>query len=205
MMQNSCKIIGLTGGIATGKSTVTNFLVENGFKVIDADKIAREVVEVNCPAYKNIVEEFGTKVLNEDFTIDRKKLGDIIFNDKEKREKLNSIVHPRVFYEMKNRISSYCADEQVVFLDIPLLIEGLNLFKKNDINIDEIWLVYTDEEIQIKRLMQRDKLSYEDAKKRIDSQLPMGTKMKYATRIINNNKDIKELKNTLENMIIRFK
>ena len=205
MMQNSCKIVGLTGGIATGKSTVTNLLVENGFKVIDADKIAREVVEVNCPAYKDIVEEFGTKVLNEDFTIDRKKLGDIIFNDKEEREKLNSIVHPRVFYEMKNRISSYCGDEQVIFLDIPLLIEGLNLFKKNDINIDEIWLVYTDEEIQIKRLMQRDKLSYEDAKKRIDSQLPMGTKMKYATRIINNNKDIKELKNTLENMLIRFK
>lgn len=205
MMQNSCKIIGLTGGIATGKSTVTNLLVENGFKVIDADKIAREVVEVNCPAYKDIVEEFGTKVLNEDFIIDRKKLGDIIFNDKEEREKLNSIVHPRVFYEMKNRISSYCGDEQVIFLDIPLLIEGLNLFKKNDINIDEIWLVYTDEEIQIKRLMQRDKLSYEDAKKRIDSQLPMGTKMKYATRIINNNKDIKELKNTLENMLIRFK
>lgn len=204
MKQNNCKIIGLTGGIATGKSTVTKFLIGMGFKVIDADKIARKVVEVNYPAYEVIVKEFGREILTEDLTIDRKKLGSIVFNDKGKREKLNSIVHPRVFQEMRKLISNYCHIEKLVFLDIPLLIEELSLFKEYNIDIDEIWLVYTDEEIQIERLMKRDSLSYNDARKRVNSQIPIKTKKKYANKIIDNNKNIEELKNTVKDIINRF-
>ncbi|MBU5294079.1 dephospho-CoA kinase [Anaerosalibacter bizertensis] len=204
MKQNNCKIIGLTGGIATGKSTVTNFLIEKGYKVIDADNIARKVVEVGYPAYKQIVKEFGVEILNKDLTIDRAKLGSIVFNDEGKRKKLNSIVHPRVFQEISNLILSYCENQRIVFLDVPLLIEELDLFKKYNIDIDEIWLVYTDEEKQIERLIQRDNFTYEEAEKRIRSQLPMKIKKKYADRIIDNNRNIKELKNTVNNIINRF-
>ncbi|MBW4827265.1 MAG: dephospho-CoA kinase [Clostridiaceae bacterium] len=205
MRQNNCEIIGLTGGIATGKSTVTEFLIEKGYKVIDADKIARKVVEVNYPAYKEIVEEFGVEILNKDLTINRTKLGSIVFNSEEKRKRLNSIVHPRVFQEISNLILNYCESEKIVFLDVPLLIEELDLFKKYNIYIDEIWLVYTDKEKQIERLMQRDNFTYEEAEKRISSQLPMKIKKKCADRIINNNKNIKELKNTVDDIINRFK
>lgn len=205
MRQNNCEIIGLTGGIATGKSTVTEFLIEKGYKVIDADKIARKVVEVNYPAYKEIVEEFGVEILNKDLTINRTKLGSIVFNSEEKRKRLNSIVHPRVFQEISNLILNYCESEKIVFLDVPLLIEELDLFKKYNIYIHEIWLVYTDKEKQIERLMQRDNFTYEEAEKRISSQLPMKIKKKCADRIINNNKNIKELKNTVDDIINRFK
>lgn len=205
MRQNNCEIIGLTGGIATGKSTVTEFLIEKGYKVIDADKIARKVVEVNYPAYKEIVKEFGVEILNKDLTINRTKLGSIVFNSEEKRKRLNSIVHPRVFQEISNLILNYCESEKIVFLDVPLLIEELDLFKKYNIYIDEIWLVYTDKEKQIERLMQRDNFTYEEAEKRISSQLPMKIKKKCADRIINNNKNIKELKNTVDDIINRFK
>lgn len=205
MKQNNCKIIGLTGGIATGKSTVTKFLIEKGYKVIDADKIARKVVEINCPAYKEIVEEFGVEILNKDLTIDRMKLGSIVFNSEEKRKKLNSIIHPRVFQEISNLILNYCKNEKIVFLDVPLLIEELDSFKKYNIDIDEIWLVYSDKDKQIERLMQRDNFTYEEAEKRINSQLPMKIKKKYADRIIDNNRNIKELKNTVDDIINRFK
>lgn len=189
MTQSKGKIIGITGGIATGKSTVTNFLMEKGYKVIDADKIAREVVEKGEVAYDEIVNYFGNNILKKDGSIDRKKLGEIIFNDKDKRIKLNSIVHPQVIKKIKEITNLYSKDNNVLFVDIPLLIEKVEYFKDNNLVFNEIWLVYLKEEEQIKRLIKRDKISLNESKKRINAQMPIKLKKKYADKIIDNNKD----------------
>lgn len=189
MTQSKCKIIGITGGIATGKSTVTNFLMEKGYKVIDADKIAREVVEKGEIAYDEIVNYFGNNILKKDGSIDRKKLGEIIFNDQNKRTKLNSIVHPQVIKKIKENINLYSKNNNILFVDIPLLIEKVEYFKDNNLVFNEIWLVYLKEEEQIKRLIKRDKISLNDSKKRINAQMPIKLKKKYADKIIDNNKD----------------
>ncbi|WP_416197671.1 MAG: Dephospho-CoA kinase [Sporanaerobacter sp.] len=205
MKQSSCKIIGLTGGIASGKSTVTNLLIEKGFKVIDADKIARKVVCVGESAYIDIVGEFGEKILKEDLTIDRIELGKLTFEDENIRKKLNSIVHPRIFQAIKDEIDKYSKIERVIFLDIPLLIEELDKFKVYGINIDEIWLVYVDEKIQLERLKKRNGLSNEEALARIKSQISMDCKKKYADKIINNNGNLEELKEKVEILIENLK
>lgn len=189
MTQSKCKIIGITGGIATGKSTVTNFLIDKGYKVIDADKIAREVVEKGEIAYDEIVNYFGNNILKKDGSIDRKKLGEIIFNDQNKRTKLNSIVHPQVIKKIKENINLYSKNNNILFVDIPLLIEKVEYFKDNNLVFNEIWLVYLKEEEQIKRLIKRDKISLNDSKKRINAQMPIKLKKKYADKIIDNNKD----------------
>ncbi len=196
---NKTKIIGLTGGIATGKSTVSAILKCKGFKVIDADIIAREVVEIGKSAYNDIVSAFGRQILNEDLTINRSKLGDIIFHDSESRNKLNSIVHPRVTKEILRQINKYSKNNNVIFLDIPLLIEQKEKLK--DLLIDEIWLVYTSQEIQIKRLIKRDNIDFDKASVKIRTQIPIDEKRKYADVIIDNTNDISALKKTLDIII----
>lgn len=193
MKLSNCKIIGITGGIASGKSTVTDILVKEGFKVIDADKIAKDVVQIGKPAYYEIIKEFGEDILKTDLNIDRNRLGELIFNDDNLRSKLNSIVHPKVFEEIKHLIDKYCVCENVIFLDVPLLIEELDSFKTYNVNIDEIWLVYINREEQLRRLMNRDKYNINEAIARIESQLPLDSKLDYATVIINNNSTIDEL------------
>lgn len=193
MTQNKCKIIGITGGIATGKSTVTNYLIKLGYIVIDADKIARKVVEKDKVAYREIVEYFGTSILKENNDIDRKKLGYIIFNNESQRIKLNSIVHPQVIHEITKRINLYSNNNDILFIDIPLLIESINFFNEYGLFFNEIWLIYLEEEKQIKRLMKRDKLSLEESKMRIDAQMPIKLKKKYSDKVIDNSKDLKWL------------
>lgn len=205
MKQNKCIVIGLTGGISTGKSTVTKIIIENGFKVIDADKIAREVVEIGKPAYEDIVRVFGEEILDKNFNIDRKKLGSIIFNNKEYRMKLNAIVHPRVFQTMREKLMDYSIENAVVFLDIPLLIEEMDIINGYGITFDEIWVVYTKENIQIERLMDRDNISYQDAYKKIKSQMPIEQKIKYANRIIDNNNGLNELVVQVKKLLNFFK
>ena len=193
MKLNDCKIIGLTGGIATGKSTVTEMLTNKGFKVIDADRIARQVVEVGFPAYGEIVTCFGEDILKVDKTIDRKKLGYLIFNDEIRRKKLYDIIHPYIFKTIKNHIPKYKKREKIIFVDVPLLIEEMNQFKKYEIIFDEIWLVYADETTQLNRLIRRDGIDEEEAIHRIKAQMPMEMKRAYATKIIDNRGDIKSL------------
>lgn len=205
MKQNKCIVIGLTGGISTGKSTVTNIIIEYGFKVIDADKIAREVVEIGKPAYEDIVRVFGEEILDKNLNIDRKKLGSIIFNNKEYRIKLNAIVHPRVFQTMREKLKDYSIDNAVVFLDIPLLIEEMETINSYGITFDEIWVVYTKEKIQIERLMDRDNISYQDAYKKIKSQMPIEQKIEYANRIIDNNNGLNELVVQVKKLLNFFK
>ncbi|HLS36104.1 MAG TPA: dephospho-CoA kinase [Bacillota bacterium] len=175
--------IGLTGSIATGKSTISKMFKELNIPVVDADLIAREVVEVGKPAYQKIVETFGKVILQTNKEIDRKQLGAIIFADEKKRKQLNDIVHPAIREEMLRQKNKHITNkEKCVVLDIPLLFES-KLFHF----VDKVLVVYTDEEIQIKRLIARDKLSKEEALKRMNSQISIEEKKKQADAIINNN------------------
>lgn len=189
------KVIGLTGGIASGKSTVSNILRGKGAYIIDADEISKALVEPGKPAYKEIVEFFGKEILNEDGTIKRKKLGKIVFADTEKLSVLNSITHPKIIEEIEKKLKE-CRerDEKVVVIDAALLIE-LGLYKL----ADEVWLVVVDEKTQLERLLKRDRfLEPKEAKDRIRAQMPQEEKKKYATRIIDNTGDFSHLKEQIE-------
>lgn len=186
-------VLGLTGGIASGKSTVANMLRDLGIVVIDADVIAREVVEVGEDAYFKIVGAFGRNVLHEDRTINRAKLGEIIFNNEQKRKVLNSIVHPAVREKINRLKNEYIEkQEKVIVLDIPLLFES-----KLTYLVEKVILVYVDREIQIKRLMDRNQLSLEEAEARINSQLPLTEKIPLADAVLYNNGPIAETKEQL--------
>ena len=198
MIQSDIRIIGLTGGIATGKSTVANIIKEYGYKVIDADKIARDVVKKDKPAYKKIVQNFGQEILSEDKSLNRKKLGGIIFRDELLRKKLNNIVHPYVFKAIKGLIIEYSQSEKYIFVDVPLLIEEIDKFKEYGIYFDEIWLVYTDKATQLDRLIKRDSINKEEGLKRIKAQMPIDLKREYATKIIDNRGSFEALKKQME-------
>jgi dephospho-CoA kinase len=201
MTRNNCLLIGLTGGIATGKSTVSGLLLEKGYKIIDADIISREVVKVGKSAYNDIVNTFGLRILMDDRSINRKKLGRLIFNSSILQDALNNIVHPRVFEEIKLQINKYCHGNRIIFLDIPLLFEAYNRTEEYGIVFDEIWLVYTDKENQLKRLMQRDKIGKEEALSKINSQLSLEDKIDKSTRVLINNGDIHLLEENLNKLL----
>jgi dephospho-CoA kinase len=183
-------VIGLTGGIASGKSTVSNMLKEMAIPVIDADVEARLAVEKGEPAYQKIIAEFGDDILLPSGEIDRVKLGSIIFHNAEKRQLLNGIVHPEVRKRMNNQVEAdRVRGEQVIVLDIPLLFES-----KLTHMVEKTILVYVDRDIQLKRLMERNALSLEDAEARIKSQMPLSDKVPLADAVINNNGAIEDTK-----------
>lgn len=185
--------IGLTGGIASGKSTVSQMFKEAGIVVIDADVIARKVVEVGEEAYEQIVQSFGKDILLPDKSIDRPKLGSVIFFSEEKRLLLNSIVHPAVRKQMLKEKEDYIHNgEETIILDIPLLFES-----KLTALVDRTLLVYVDYETQLARLMNRNNLSKEEAEARIQSQMPLKEKIQLADSVIDNNGTIESTKNQL--------
>ncbi|UTR11354.1 dephospho-CoA kinase [Evansella sp. LMS18] len=193
-------IIGLTGGIASGKSTVSAMLKKRGFPVIDADIIARETVEPGQEAYDKIVQAFGEEILHEDNYIDRKKLGSVIFNDEAKRQILNDIVHPAVRKEMKRQAQEYKeSGNETVIMDIPLLIES-NLLHM----VDKVLLVYVPRTLQLERLMKRDGSEREEAESRIASQLPIDEKKSYADAIIYNEGAIEETEKQLDDLLVQL-
>ncbi len=201
MKLTNCKIIGLTGGIASGKSTVSNILREKGFKVIEADKIARKVVEEGKPAYKEITDFFGDSILNIDKSINRQALGDIVFSNKELLKQLNRITHPKIYAEIRRNIKNLCQKYETIFVDIPLLFEELENINKNNIYFHQVWLVYVDENIQVDRLMKRNGLGLEKALERIKLQIPLAKKMKMADIVIDNSKNIESLSNQIDDLI----
>ncbi|MCM3547480.1 dephospho-CoA kinase [Niallia circulans] len=175
--------IGLTGGIASGKSLVATYLEKQGIPVVDADKLARQVVEPGEPALAQIVATFGQNVLQTDGTLDRKQLGAIIFGDEQRREQLNQIVHPAVRQLMKKQAELYEQRGYTrVVLDIPLLYES-NLFHM----VNQVWLVYVDEATQLRRLIERDGLTETEANQRIAAQMPLTAKKAQADVLIDNN------------------
>ena len=176
-------LIGLTGGIASGKSLVAGELKRLGAYLIDADEIAREVVKTGLPAYNEIVKEFGEKILNPDKTINRKELGRIVFSNPELRKRLEQITHPRIRKKIEAEISAIKAKnpKAVIVVDAALLIEG-GLYKK----MDKVIVVYADEKTQIKRLTERDGFTIKDAKNRLSAQMPLTEKRRYADFVIEN-------------------
>ena len=176
------RIIGLTGGIASGKSTVARLLEKLGAKVVDADQLSRDAVEPGTAAHAAIIEAFGAGIRNPDGTIDRGRLGALVFADRDARRRLESITHPaiaRLAEDQLNRLME--EDARVAIYMAPLLIEAGVTGR-----VDEIWVVYVDREIQVERLMARDNVSREDALRRIDSQMPMEEKRRYGKVVIDN-------------------
>jgi dephospho-CoA kinase len=175
-------IVGLTGGIACGKTTVAGMLEELGAPVIDADDLAREVVQPGEPALDDIVETFGEKMLNDDGELDRDALGDRVFNDEEARQRLESITHPRIAQRMQKRATELreSGDDWVVY-DAALIVE-------NDLHhgLDSLIVVTASEQTQIDRLMERDDFSGQQARDRIDAQMPIDQKADVADYVIDN-------------------
>jgi len=187
-------IVGLTGSVGTGKSTVSNFFRERGAYIIDWDELAREVTRPHLRAWKEIVEYFGKDFLNEDLTINRQKLAEIVFSDKEKVAKLNQIVHPEVFTEderITNEIKSLDSDALII-KDIPLLFE-----LTRPIFMDKVVVVSASKQTQLRRLKEKG-MSREDAQSRIKSQLPLEEKSKSADFVINNDGPLEETKKQVE-------
>ena len=191
------KVIGLTGGIASGKSSVSELLTVHGFKVVDADVASRQAVEKGTKGLEQVKEAFGEEAIDEDGNMNRSYVGDVIFNHPEKRLELNEIIHPIVRDIMEEEKEAYLEQGYNVIMDIPLLFE-------NDLQdtVDEVWLVYTSESIQIDRLMERNNLSMEDAKARVYSQISIDKKRRMADREIDNRDTKLELKQNLERRLV---
>lgn len=184
-------VIGLTGSIGCGKSTVSQYLADLGAKVIDADQVAREIVAPGTPALAEIVESFGREILNQDGTLNRKKLGAMVFTDAQALARLNRITHPRIVETIRRLEQSFRdrpdAHQKLLVVDAPLLIEvGL------DEGVDEIWVVLVDPVKQAERLSERDSLGREEIKRRIASQMPQSEKLRYARRVIDNSGSLEE-------------
>ncbi|WP_080874163.1 dephospho-CoA kinase [Oceanobacillus timonensis] len=193
-------VIGLTGGIASGKSTISRMFHALDIPVIDADVIAREVVEPGETSYQQIVDVFGEDILKPDRAIDRPKLGSIVFSNEEKREQLNQIVHPAVRKRMLKKKEDYMQQgEKCIVLDIPLLFESQLTFLA-----DKTLVVFVDEKTQLKRLMERNQLSEHDAMDRIASQMPLEEKARIADEVINNNDTVEKSRAQLTNLLKKW-
>lgn len=177
-------VLGITGGIATGKSTVVKFVQEYGFPVVDADVIAREVVAIGTPGLKAVSKEFGPEVIQKNGSLDRKALGMIIFSEPEKRIRLNQLLSPFLRTEITKQIKEKKQQSKLIIVDIPLLYEGG--YEKE---VDQVAVVYLPKKIQVERLMIRDGLTKEEAEKRIASQAPIEEKKKKAQIVFDNHKD----------------
>ena len=183
------KVIGLTGGIASGKSTVVDFLRSQGYPIIDADQVVRELQAPGGSLYQAILQEFGPAYFDEEGLLNRRKLGNLIFSNDEAREKLAALQNHIIRKELYKRRETLLKDDRIqkaIIMDIPLLLE------QSYDGFDEIWLVAVSESIQIERIMSRDNMTKEEAEARIKAQMPLSEKMKYATRIIDTSGTIPE-------------
>lgn len=176
------KIIGITGGIASGKSTVTNFLRQKGFEVVDADALVHQLQKPGGRLYQILVEHFGEKVLLEDGGLDRPLLASLIFSNSEEREWSKETQGQIIREELGSLRDKFSETEELFFMDIPLLFE-----QDYASWFDETWLVYVRRDTQLDRLMNRDQLSKESAETRLASQWPLEEKKKFATYILDNN------------------
>ena len=195
-------LLGVTGGIASGKTTVARMLEHLGARLIDFDLLSRVVVEPGKPSWRDITAYFGEQVLLRDKTLDRKKLAEIVFRDSEKRKKLESIVHPRIYEEFRRMIKEYDAKDADIIIQVvvPLLFEGnlKHLFHK-------ILLVYIPEEMQIERVMKRDRISREMALNMLRSQITIEEKRGYADFIVDNSCSLDETKRQVEEVWEKLK
>lgn len=194
-----CKIIGITGSIATGKSQVSNILRDLGYSVIDSDLVAREVVE-----REDILDEIRN-FFGDDATLggklNRSYVRELVFKDEKKLKILNSIMHGTIYRTMLSRIK----DDEINFLDVPLLFETLEEAKIYGLNYDEVWVVYSKPSIQLKRLMERDNISKVEAQRIIDSQISIEKKKNIADYVVENNDGLESLRKNVLKALERLK
>lgn len=190
-------ILGVTGGIGSGKTTVANMLAELGAPIVDFDLIARKVVEPGQPALRDIVEYFGTQVLKEDGTLDRKKVSEIVFRDMEKRKKLEGFIHPRMGEEVLRQVNALAEKDPnaIIQMVVPLMIE-LNF----QYQCHKLLVVYIPEEMQIQRLMERDSITRDQAMAMLKAQLPIDEKLGYADFVIRNDGSLEETRRQVEEL-----
>lgn len=187
------KVLGITGGIATGKSTVLRMLGELGAETLSADDLAREVLAKGSEGYRETVERFGDAILTPDGEIDRSALAAIVFGDESARQVLNSITHPRIIAAIQRRIDEFRTDppspDAVLAVEIPLLIEcGLEEI------VDEVVVVAAEPATQVSRLTTRSRMSAEEARRRLAAQMPIESKIEHADRVIRNEGTMEELR-----------
>lgn len=177
-------IVGLTGNIGSGKSSIAHYFKELGARFIDADQVGRDVVEPGTAGLQQIVQYFGADILNPDGTMNRSQVADIVFNNPEALKQLNAIVHPHIRSELLKAITAYKSkpDTQLLIIEAALLIET-GLYEL----VDEVWLVTVNSETQIQRVIKRDAATKEQVSARLASQMPQQDKIPYADRIIDNN------------------
>ena len=190
------RIIGLTGGIATGKTTVANYLAQtHNLPVLDADIYAREAVTTGSPIFQQIIQRYGTEILlGEDRYLNRQKLGEIIFNNRAERLWLESLIHPYVHQKFIQGITE--STSEILVLVVPLLFEA----QMTDM-VTEIWVVYCSKEQQLPRLMQRNNLTLEQAQARINSQIPLEEKVKYADVVLDNSSTLEVLLKQIDGVL----
>lgn len=194
-------VLALTGGIATGKSTADQFFEKKNIPIVDCDKIAHDLMEPKNASWQAIKDNFGGEYLNDDQTINRKKLGQLVFSDKSALNKLNQLTHPLIFDKTIQKIESY-QNEDMVILDAPVYFES-GWDKKNI--ADGILVITLPETVQIDRLKQRNNLTDEEARMRIKSQIPLDKKTQLADFVIENTGTIKELESKLEQLLNKIK
>lgn len=194
--------IGLTGGIATGKSYILSVLGELGCDVIDADAVARQVVEPGQPAFEKIVAHFGREILDAGGAIDRAKLGGIVFADKAERDKLNSIVHPRVYETQAKWLADLAArnPQAIAVVDAALMIETGSYRR-----FDKVIVAWCDPQLQLERLMARNNLSRDEAAARIAAQMPAEEKLKYADYSIETSNGFEETQRQVESLYAKLR
>ncbi len=198
--------IGLTGGVGSGKSTVSSYLKELGIPVIDGDKLAREAVTPGSPAMKQMREVFGDHIFLPDGNLDRLQVASIVFTNEKKRQQLNGIIHPYIWHCAQQEL--FRAQEQgydIVVLDMPLLLEI-----SWQLRVEEVWIVKVPLEEQIRRVMARDNFTRQQVLDRIHKQMPTENKVNYADVIIDNSRSVEETRRQVDvalehvrNMIIR--
>ncbi|SFC46550.1 dephospho-CoA kinase [Streptococcus gallolyticus] len=190
------KIIGITGGIASGKSTVVAEIRKQGYQVIDADQVVHELQEKGGKLYQTLVEWLGNNILQENGELDRQKLGQVIFGNKEMMAKSSKLQNEIIRQELANRRNQLAQTEEVFFMDIPLLIEldYMDWF-------DEVWLVYVDEKTQLDRLVMRNNYTRSEAQKRIASQMSTEAKKAYADKLLDNRGNLQALKEQVDRLL----
>lgn len=195
------KIVGLTGGISSGKSTVSSYLKQLKIPVIDADEVARKVVEPNSQGAREIRKTFGSDVFEEDGSLNRQKLGSLIFSNAENRQKLDDLLQPLIKIMILDEIEEYRQKgENMIVLDLPLLFE-----KQYEELCEDIIVVYISKELQLERLMRRNQYTKQEALSRIDSQLSIEEKRKRATVLLDNQGTIQQLYHQVEQWLVETK
>lgn len=194
-------LVAITGGIGSGKSTVSRLLIEQGYPLIDTDQIARDIVRPGEKAYKRLVETFGDQILNDALELDRKRLAEIIFSDQSKRKLCNSIMHPIIRIEVLKKVFfALLYGEKLIFIDVPLLYESKSLLPF----VQKVIVVSCEREQQIERVIKRNQFSLEEVESRVNAQMDLKLKCEMADYVIDNSKDSDNLKAALDETLAQL-